>query len=164
MRLPFLVIACPCALGLATPTAIMVGTGMGARTGVLIRNAQALELAEKINVLAVDKTGTLTQGNPVVTDIQVVDATDANEVLRLAASLEQGSTHPLAAALVAEAKLRGLTLETPQDVEAVPGMGMSGHAGGHSISVGSSAWFAARDLMLPDTGAFEGKSLVVGRA
>ncbi len=151
-----LVIACPCALGLATPTAIMVGTGLGARAGVLIRNAQALELAEKINVLAVDKTGTLTEGNPVVTDIQKVGAggtvdMDTNEVLRLAASLEQGSTHPLAAALVAEAKARGLSLEAPQDVTAVPGKGMSGSVGGQAVRVGSPAWFAELGLVVPES-------------
>ncbi len=151
-----LVIACPCALGLATPTAIMVGTGLGARAGVLIRNAQALELAEKINVLAVDKTGTLTEGRPVVTAIEKLGAggtvdMDTNGVLRLAASLEQGSTHPLAAALVAEAKARGLALATPQDVTAVPGKGMSGSVGGQAVRVGSPAWFAELGLVVPES-------------
>ena len=134
-----LVIACPCALGLATPTAIMVGTGLGAKAGILIRNAQALELAEKINVLVVDKTGTLTQGKPKVVEIVGAGRT-AEEVLQLAASLEQGSTHPLAAALVAEAKARGLALETPQDVTAIPGRGMSGMVGGQRVRVGSPDW------------------------
>jgi Cu+-exporting ATPase len=139
-----LVIACPCALGLATPTAIMVGTGLGAKAGILIRNAQALELAEKINVLAVDKTGTLTEGKPVVTDIKVgAGGTAADEVLRLAASLEQGSTHPLAAALVAEAKARGLSLDAPQDATAVPGKGMTGTVGGRQVRVGSPDWLGA---------------------
>ncbi|MDO8959213.1 MAG: heavy metal translocating P-type ATPase [Rhodocyclaceae bacterium] len=147
-----LVIACPCALGLATPTAIMVGTGLGARAGILIRNAQALELAEKISVLVVDKTGTLTQGKPTVTDIQKVGAGGtAQEVLQLAASLEQGSTHPLAAALVAEAKARGLSLETPQDVVAVPGKGMTGSVGGLAVRVGSPPWLAEQGLALPVT-------------
>jgi Cu+-exporting ATPase len=149
-----LVIACPCALGLATPTAIMVGTGLGARAGVLIRNAQALELAEKINVLAVDKTGTLTEGRPVVTAIENLGADGAvDDVLRLAASLEQGSTHPLAAALVAEAKARGLSLAAPQDVAAVPGRGMSGSVGGQPVRVGSPAWFAELGLAVPETAA-----------
>jgi Cu+-exporting ATPase len=134
-----LVIACPCALGLATPTAIMVGTGLGAKAGILIRNAQALELAEKINVLVVDKTGTLTQGKPKVVEIVGAGRT-AEEVLQLAASIEQGSTHPLAAALVAEAKARGLALETPQDVTAIPGRGMSGMVGGQRVRVGSPDW------------------------
>jgi Cu+-exporting ATPase len=159
-----LVIACPCALGLATPTAIMVGTGLGARAGILIRNAQALELAEKISVLVVDKTGTLTQGKPVVTDIKVgadgAAALSVNEVLQLAASLEQGSTHPLAAALVTEAKARGLTLETPQDVTAIPGKGMSGSVGGQPVRVGSMAWLAEQGLTLPESATLAGKSIV----
>jgi len=135
-----LVIACPCALGLATPTAIMVGTGLGAKAGVLIRNAQALELAEKINVLAVDKTGTLTQGRPQVIDVKVGAGGTAYEVLQIAASLEQGSAHPLASALVAEAKARGLALGTPQDVMAEPGKGISGMVAGKAVRVGSPAW------------------------
>jgi Cu+-exporting ATPase len=138
-----LVIACPCALGLATPTAIMVGTGLGAKAGILIRNAQALELAEKINVLAVDKTGTLTEGKPVVTAIEKVGAGETAEVLRLAASLEQGSTHPLAAALVAEAKVRGLALDAPQDVTAEPGKGIRGTVAGRPMRVGSPDWLGA---------------------
>ena len=138
-----LVIACPCALGLATPTAIMVGTGLGAKAGILIRNAQALELAEKINVLAVDPTGTLTDVRPVVTDILKVGAGDTADVLRLAASLEQGSTHPLAAALVAEAKARGLSLDAPQDATAVPGKGMAGRVGDRQVRVGSPGWLGA---------------------
>ncbi|MEW6164121.1 MAG: heavy metal translocating P-type ATPase [Pseudomonadota bacterium] len=155
-----LVIACPCALGLATPTAIMVGTGLGARAGVLIRNAQALELAEKISVLAVDKTGTLTAGKPVVTEIKVSAGGTAtmseNEVLSLAASLEQGSTHPLAAALVAEAKARGLALEAPQEVSAVPGKGMNGMVAGQAVRVGSPDWLGAA----PPAGA--GSQVAVG--
>lgn len=138
-----LVIACPCALGLATPTAIMVGTGLGAKAGILIRNAQALELAEKITVLAVDKTGTLTEGKPVVVDIKVGADGTAPEVLRLAASLEQGSTHPLAAALVAEAKRRGLSLEAPQAVTAEAGKGIAGEVAGRSVRVGSPDWLGA---------------------
>ncbi len=141
-----LVIACPCALGLATPTAIMVGTGLGAKAGVLIRNAQALELAEKINVLAVDKTGTLTEGKPVVTDIQNVgDGRTADEVLRLAASLEQGSSHPLAAALVAEAKARGLALDAPQEVTVEAGRGIAGTVAGRAVRVGSPDWLGVTE-------------------
>ncbi len=109
-----LVIACPCALGLATPTAVMVGTGRGASVGVLIRNAQALELAEKIDVLAVDKTGTLTQGKPAVTQLlSTCEGLSELDILRLAASLEQGSTHPLAAAIVAKATAEALELVVP---------------------------------------------------
>ncbi|WP_126446071.1 heavy metal translocating P-type ATPase [Sulfuricystis multivorans] len=138
-----LVIACPCALGLATPTAIMVGTGLGARAGILIRNAQALELAEKIAVLAVDKTGTLTEGKPVVVDVKVGADGTAPEVLRLAASLEQGSTHPLAAAVVAAAKAQGLALELPQDVKVESGKGIRGKVAGKAVRVGSPDWLGA---------------------
>ena len=154
-----LVISCPCALGLATPTAIMVGTGLGARAGVLIRNAQALELAEKISVLAVDKTGTLTEGRPVVTEIKV-DMTEGNPrgtgktvdaVLQLAASLEQGSTHPLAAALVSAAKTRGLALMPPQEVLAIPGKGLSGRVEGSLVRAGSPAWLREEGFAVPDT-------------
>lgn len=138
-----LVIACPCALGLATPTAIMVGTGLGAKAGILIRNAEALERAEKLSVLAVDKTGTLTEGKPVVTGIEVGAGNMADEVLRLAASLEQGSTHPLAAALVEEAKARGLSLDVPQDVRVEPGRGIAGSVAGSNVRVGSPDWLGA---------------------
>ncbi|MDO9601691.1 MAG: heavy metal translocating P-type ATPase [Rhodocyclaceae bacterium] len=159
-----LVIACPCALGLATPTAIMVGTGLGARAGILIKNAQALELAEKINVLVVDKTGTLTQGKPVVTDVidtKVGAGRTAAVILELAASLEQGSTHPLAAALVAAAKLQGLTLETPQEVLSTPGKGLTGRVADQTIRVGSPRWMIEQGLALPDLAALTGKSIVV---
>ncbi|MDP3033075.1 MAG: heavy metal translocating P-type ATPase [Rhodocyclaceae bacterium] len=156
-----LVIACPCALGLATPTAIMVGTGLGAKAGILIRNAQALELAEKINVLVVDKTGTLTQGKPVVTDVvKVGTGWTVADIMKLAASLEQGSTHPLAAALVAAAKAQGLVLETPQEVVSTPGKGLTGKVAGRSVSVGSPKWMAEQGLELPDTAALTGKSIV----
>ncbi len=130
----------------------MVGTGLGARAGILIRNAEALELAQKIEVLAVDKTGTLTEGKPVVTAIKLgaggtatagTDTMDAAEVLRLAASLEQGSTHPLAAALVAEAKARGLTLATPEAASAEPGHGIAGQVAGRAVRVGSPDWLGA---------------------
>jgi Cu+-exporting ATPase len=143
-----LVIACPCALGLATPTAIMVGTGLGARAGVLIRNAQALELAEKIDVLAVDKTGTLTEGRPAVTSIVSLAGTES-DVLRLAASLEQGSTHPLAQCIVARAKSDGLTLATPGEVVATPGRGLIGTVEGVRVAVGSKAFMAEQGVALP---------------
>jgi Cu+-exporting ATPase len=135
-----LVIACPCALGLATPTAIMVGTGQGAKAGVLIRNAVALELAEKLKVLVVDKTGTLTEGRPVVTDVVAPGGGDAGTLLTLAASLEQGSTHPLAAAVVAKARAEGLALATPQNVVTSPGQGMAGDVDGRRVLAGSVAW------------------------
>ena len=145
-----LVIACPCALGLATPTAIMVGTGQGARAGILIRNAQALELAERIQTLAVDKTGTLTQGRPAVTDVVALDAVDADTVLRLAASLEQGSTHPLAAAVVAAAKEKNLTLAMPANATVVAGRGLTGEVDGAVILAGSPAYLAEAGIAVAE--------------
>ena len=103
-----LIIACPCALGLATPMSIMVGTGRGAGAGVLVKNAEALELMEKVDTLVVDKTGTLTEGKPRLVGVTATGAIDENELLRLAASLERGSEHPLAAAIVTGAEARGL--------------------------------------------------------
>jgi len=144
-----LVIACPCALGLATPTAIMVGTGQGARAGVLIRNAIALEMAEKLKVLAVDKTGTLTEGRPQVTDVAAAEGGDMKELLRLAASLEQGSTHPLAAAIVARAKADGIQLATMQNLTTIAGRGIEGEVDGHRVAVGAVSWVAARAGALP---------------
>jgi Cu+-exporting ATPase len=145
-----LVIACPCALGLATPTAIMVGTGQGARSGVLIRNAQALELAEKLQVLAVDKTGTLTEGRPAVTDLLPVPGMAASELLRLAASLEQGSSHPLAAAIVARAQADGLVVAIPGNVVAAAGLGITGEVEARTVAVGSPTWLRAQGIELPD--------------
>ncbi|MER2538726.1 MAG: heavy metal translocating P-type ATPase [Azonexus sp.] len=135
-----LVIACPCALGLATPTAIMVGTGQGARAGILVRNAEALERAEKITVLAVDKTGTLTQGQPQVTDVIPLAATES-EALSLAAALEQGSEHPLAKAILA----RSVTVDLQKVVNFVtlPGQGVSGEIAGRNLRLGSPDWLGA---------------------
>jgi len=144
-----LVIACPCALGLATPTAIMVGTGQGARAGVLIRNAQALELAERIEVLAVDKTGTLTQGKPMVTDVIALADVPADEALRLAASLEQGSAHPLAGAIVAAAKEKQLALTLPANAAATAGRGLAGDIDGRQVLVGSAEYLAAAGALVP---------------
>jgi Cu+-exporting ATPase len=118
----------------------MVGTGQGAKAGVLIRNAVALELAEKLKVLVVDKTGTLTEGRPVVTDVVAPGGGDAGTLLTLAASLEQGSTHPLAAAVVAKARAEGLALATPQNVVTSPGQGMAGDVDGRRVLAGSVAW------------------------
>jgi P-type Cu+ transporter len=128
-----LIIACPCALGLATPMSIMVGTGRGATAGVLIRNAEALESLEKVNTLVVDKTGTLTEGKP-----KLLSAPDA-EVLRLAASVEKLSEHPLAAAIVAGALERNLVLSKAEQFEAVPGKGVTAMVDGHRVSVGKPA-------------------------
>src|SRR6202035_212151 len=107
-----LIIACPCALGLATPMSIMVGTGRGARAGVLVKNAEALELMEKVDTLVVDKTGTLTEGKPRLVEVVAIGPFAEDELLRLAANLERGSEHPLAAAIVRGAAGRGLTLGT----------------------------------------------------
>jgi Cu+-exporting ATPase len=157
-----LVIACPCALGLATPTAIMVGTGQGARAGVLIRNAQALELAEKLQVLAVDKTGTLTEGRPAITDFHAADDIAASELLRLAASLEQGSTHPLAAAIVTRAKADNLTLTLPQDVVVTAGRGLAGMVDGRKLMAGSPEWLAEQGVSPPESQPWQdaGRSVV----
>ncbi len=119
-----LVIACPCALGLATPTAIMVGTGRGAQVGVLVKNAVALERAEKIRTLIVDKTGTLTEGKPVVTDVLPSDGFSERELVAIAASLESGSAHPLAHAIVAQAKERNVELIAIRDFRSVTGKGI----------------------------------------
>jgi Cu+-exporting ATPase len=157
-----LVIACPCALGLATPTAIMVGTGQGAKAGVLIRNAQALELAEELKVLVVDKTGTLTEGRPVVTELVKVGAGDTATLLRLAASLEQGSAHPLAAAIVARAKADGLSLAQPQNVLTTAGRGLQGEVEGLRVQLGSVTWMKAQGRSAPgaDALAQAGRSVV----
>jgi Cu+-exporting ATPase len=133
-----LIIACPCALGLATPMSIQVGVGKGATAGVLIRSAEALERMERVDTLVVDKTGTLTLGKPRVT--QVLPAPDFDEpyVLRLAASLEQSSEHPLAAAIVASARDRGLALETPTDFQSVTGQGVFGSIDGRRVALGNA--------------------------
>ncbi len=136
-----LVIACPCALGLATPTAIMVGTGAGARLGILIRNARSLERIQDVDTVVVDKTGTLTEGRPVLTDIVPLRGAAAPEVLRLAASLESRSEHPLARAVVAEARRRGTVLSEPANFRALSGFGVRGTVDGHDIAVGNAALF-----------------------
>ena len=145
-----LVIACPCALGLATPTAIMVGTGQGARIGVLVRNAEALELAEKMSVLAVDKTGTLTEGRPAVVETLLMNGFERDEVLALAAGVEQGSSHPLATAVLEAAQEAGLTPAAASNVSATAGGGVAGRVDGRSLRVGSTAFaFAGETETLP---------------
>jgi Cu+-exporting ATPase len=134
-----LVIACPCALGLATPTAIMVGTGQGARAGILIRNAEALERAEKIGLLALDKTGTLTVGKPRVTDVLPLSGTmDAARILTWAAALERGSEHPLARAILSMPEAANTTVAG--DFKAWPGCGVAGRLEGQDLRLGSPAW------------------------
>ncbi len=131
-----LIIACPCALGLATPMSIMVGTGHGAKNGVLIKKAEALETLEKINAIVVDKTGTLTEGKPKLQSVVPGDGFDENEILQLAASLERNSEHPLATAIVAEADARGLKPEAVNDFESITGVGIKGKIAGKVIQVG----------------------------
>jgi Cu+-exporting ATPase len=132
-----LIIACPCALGLATPMSIMVGVGRGAHSGVLIRNAEALERMEKVDTLLVDKTGTLTEGKPRVVEIKTAGAVADAELLRLAASLERASEHPLAAAIVKEAEERGLALVEPKNFDSPVGKGVSGTVDGRRVVIGN---------------------------
>lgn len=132
-----LIIACPCALGLATPMSIMVGTGKGASMGVLIKNAEALEVMEKITTLVVDKTGTLTEGKPKLSAIQIVKDADENEILRYAAALEKNSEHPLAHAIVSGAEERRLTLPTVSAFESLTGRGLKGQIEGKSVLIGN---------------------------
>ena len=131
-----LIIACPCALGLATPMSIMVGVGRGAQLGVLVKNAEALERLEKVTILVVDKTGTLTEGKPILVDVLPANGFERNEFLRLAASLEVNSEHPLAAAIVKGAKEQGLTFETVKDFRSVTAGGVVGNVAGHAVMVG----------------------------
>jgi Cu+-exporting ATPase len=135
-----LIIACPCALGLATPMAIMVGTGRGAHAGVLVKNAEALELLARVDVLVVDKTGTLTEGRPRVTALETAPGMADVELLRLAASVERGSAHPLASAIVREAELRGITLPAVSRFMSTSGQGVSGLVDGHAVDVGSASF------------------------
>lgn len=132
-----LIIACPCAVGLATPMSIMVGTGRGAQIGVLIKNAESLELLEKINVLVIDKTGTLTEGRPKLASIIVEEGQNDDEILQLAASLEQGSEHPLATAIVEGALGKGLKLLKIKDFESFTGKGVLGVIGGKKVALGN---------------------------
>ena len=146
-----LIIACPCALGLATPMSIMVGVGKGARTGILIKNAEAIERTEKVNLLLTDKTGTLTQGKPRVTSCVPSSNTDERQLLTLAASLEQYSEHPLARAIVDEAKEKGVALEPVDDFESTTGGGVSGKIGKRrQVLVGKEAYIAKSGVPIPE--------------
>ncbi|WP_292093499.1 heavy metal translocating P-type ATPase, partial [Mesorhizobium sp.] len=133
-----LIIACPCALGLATPMSIMTATGRGAQAGVLIKEAEALERFAKVDTLIVDKTGTLTEGKPKLTDVFGIDGFDEAELLGLAASLEKGSEHPLAEAIVDGARERGATVEDAADFEAVTGKGVKGSVRGRAVALGNA--------------------------
>ncbi|HET9795038.1 MAG TPA: heavy metal translocating P-type ATPase [Thermoanaerobaculia bacterium] len=134
-----LIIACPCALGLATPMSIMVGTGRGAHSGVLVRDAAALETLGKADTIVLDKTGTLTEGKPRVSWVQALPGFEAGEIVRLAASLERASEHPLAAALIAEAGRRGLPVDAAKEFRSVTGKGVEGEAAGRRVAVGNRA-------------------------
>jgi len=144
-----LIIACPCALGLATPMSVMVGTGRGATAGVLIRDAEALETLEKVDTLVVDKTGTLTEGRPSLASIVVADGFDGDGedgLLRLAASLERGSEHPLADAIVSAARDRGLELRDADDFASITGQGVRGTVDGRAVALGNRALLAALEV------------------
>jgi Cu+-exporting ATPase len=142
-----LVIACPCAMGLATPTAVMVGTGRGAELGILLKTSEALERAGRLTTVVLDKTGTITRGQPSVTDILLIGRNkDEDEVLRLAASVEKGSEHPLGEAIIAEANHRSLALSNPLGFVAEPGLGVRAVVDGHTVVVGSPRILEGRDL------------------
>jgi Cu+-exporting ATPase len=145
-----LIIACPCALGLATPMSIMVSTGRAATAGVLIRNAEALELLEKVDTLVVDKTGTLTEGKPKLMTVESTPSRAPNELLRLASTLERGSEHPLAAAIGAGAEERGITLTSASDFQSVPGKGVIGRVDGHEVALGNHRLMEDRGVTLGD--------------
>ena len=149
-----LIIACPCALGLATPMAIMVGAGRGARAGVLIKNAAALEAMEKVNTLVLDKTGTLTEGKPRVVQMLTGQGKEEGEMLRLAATLERSSEHPLAAAIVKEAASRNITLGTVSNFQSVTGKGVVGSVDGREVVVGNQFLLAEREI---DVGELAGQ-------
>jgi len=141
-----LIIACPCALGLATPTAIMVGTGRGAEHGILIKGGEALETAHKLTAIILDKTGTITQGKPALTDVRALPGTVEADLVRLAASAERRSEHPLAAAIVEGAKARGLTLAEPSAFKAVIGNGIEATVDGRAVLIGKRALLADRGI------------------
>lgn len=144
-----LIIACPCALGLATPMSIMVGAGKGAHSGVLIRDAEALEELEKIDLLLIDKTGTLTEGRPELISIETMGASSQDELLRLAASLERSSEHPLAAAIVRGAEARGLTLSPVENFDSMTGKGVFGDVEGRHILIGNQAMMETETITDP---------------
>jgi P-type Cu+ transporter len=141
-----LIIACPCALGLATPMSIMVGVGRGARAGILIRDAEALEALERIDTIVIDKTGTLTEGKPKLVSITAAPDVDENTLLQLSASVEKASEHPLARAIVAAAKARGLSLGDVSNFVSHPGKGAAGHVEGQAVALGNAALMAELNI------------------
>jgi len=162
-----LIIACPCALGLATPMSIMVGTGKGAAIGVLIKNAEALEILEKVDVLVVDKTGTLTEGKPELISVASVNGFEEDEVLLLAASLERASEHPLAEAIVQGAQQRNVRLTVTGEFESVTGKGVKGRVNGHEVVLGNAGLLQSLDIDIADlseqaeTGRGEGQTVML---
>jgi Cu+-exporting ATPase len=145
-----LIIACPCALGLATPMSIMVGTGKGAMMGVLIKNAEALEVLRKVDTLVVDKTGTLTEGRPALVSVVAVEGFQEDEILRLAASLERNSEHPLAEAIVRGAEDRGVALLRSEEFDSITGKGVTGTVDGRSVALGNQKLFEALSIEASD--------------
>ena len=143
-----LVIACPCALGLATPTAIMVGTGKGAEEGILIKGGAALEATHRVQTVVLDKTGTVTEGRPVVTDVSLANGLDENALLQLAASAEKGSEHPLGDAIVQSAERRGLSLLALEKFQAIPGQGIEARIGGKALLLGNEQLMSDRGVTL----------------
>jgi Cu+-exporting ATPase len=154
-----LIIACPCALGLATPMSIMVATGRGASLGVLFKNAEAIELMRKVDTLVVDKTGTLTEGKPKLVTVEPADGFDADRLLRLAATLERGSEHPLAAAIVKGAEERGSKLGATQAFESLPGRGVRGRVENCAVALGNAKLLEELEV---DPGALAGKAETMG--
>ena len=161
-----LIIACPCALGLATPMAIMVGTGRGAHAGVLIKNAEALEILEKVDTLVVDKTGTLTEGKPTVESVTAVAGFDESKIVRLAASLEQASEHSLASAIIRAAKQNGISLVSPTEFRSVSGGGVIGKVDGETVLVGNEKFLSENGVSVgvlaakADEGRGEGQTTI----
>jgi P-type Cu+ transporter len=155
-----MIIACPCAMGLATPTSIMVGTGKGAEYGVLIRGGEALETAHTLNAIVLDKTGTITKGEPSVTDIIETDGYKAAEILRLAASAERGSEHPLGEAIVQRAHEQGVRLEDPTDFNAIPGQGIEAIIGNQKVLLGNMKLMKERAVPIDKT---KGKAEALSR-
>ncbi|MBE9566728.1 MAG: copper-translocating P-type ATPase, partial [Proteobacteria bacterium] len=162
-----LIIACPCALGLATPTSLLVGTGRGAELGILIRSAEALEIAGNVDTVVFDKTGTLTRGEPMVTDVISAADWDSERVLQLAASVERESEHPLGKAVLLAAEERGLRADAVEEFQAVPGMGAKGRVNGAPVAVGNAALMHALDIDTAaiaeraDSLAGEGKTVMI---
>lgn len=156
-----LVIACPCALGLATPTAIIVGVGKGAQNGILIKNAEALEMLSKVNTIVVDKTGTITKGKPEVTDVVILDSNyDENKIVKIAASVENKSEHPLAEAVVVYSKDKKITLEDVSDFQSVEGVGVKAKIGGSDVSIHKPNSEEKNDTKIKELQS-QGKTVVV---